>query len=121
LKKLSKKNKDRLKNYTPVDYLPKYPTFFAWPGESNNKDIEEVVVENNDNNNETNEETRNSEYKEKFPIWTLPDKTQIPQPALWSPFTLEQDAIDSSKWTTEQRAQYQPEELENLCLNNKGI
>lgn len=115
LKKLSKGNKDRLKNYTPVEYIPKYPTCFAWP-DAKNENIEEIIVENENSNKD---ELRYSEYKEKFPIWTLPSKTQIPQPALWSPFTLAQDDIDSSKWTTEQRSQYQPDELENLCLNNK--
>lgn len=98
---LAKGNQSRLQKYLGAQQ--EHPKNFAWLS-----DNAPVVVTNDENSNPQNnsEVPRNSEYKESFVSWPLPDATTVPQPSKWSPNSLFPTEIDSSKWASEHKTMF---------------
>jgi len=100
---LAKGNASRLQKY--LGSQQQHPKNFAWLADN----APVIAGEYNDENSnpQTNNEPRNSEYKENYISWPLPDATTaVPQPSKWSPNSLFPTDIDASKWTSEHKTMF---------------
>ena len=103
---LAKGNASRLQKY--LGSQQQHPKNFAWLAD-NAPVVAPVAGQCNDENSnpQTSTEPRNSEYKENYISWPLPDATTaVPQPSKWSPNSLFPTDIDASKWTSEHKTMF---------------
>ena len=103
---LAKGNVSRLQKY--LGSQQQHPKNFAWLAD-NAPVVAPLAGECNDENSnpQTSNEPRNSEYKENYISWPLPDATAaVPQPSKWSPNSLFPTDIDASKWTSEHKTMF---------------